>query len=303
MQESFRIAGKTSEPALLMRRQHGDGPVVLYIHGATFPSALSVAYRFGGRSWMDDLSTDGFDTWALDFAGYGGSDRYEEMSAPREGEPLGRAMQASAQIARAVEHIVGVTASRQVSIIAHSWGSIAAGVYATAHPGRVARLCLFGPIAQRGLPKPSGAIPRWNLVTIADQRARFTKDVPAGHPPVLIEPELECWGPAYLATDRLAAARRPPAVQVPSGPLADIADAWSGALAYRPQDIRAPVLVVRGEWDSVSGDADAQWLLARTPHPSCRDAKIPESTHLMHLEHSREDLFAAVRGFLKETRS
>jgi pimeloyl-ACP methyl ester carboxylesterase len=58
------------------------------------------------------------------------------------------------------------------------------------------------------------------------------------------------------------------------------------------------VLCVRGEWDSVTNDADAAWL--KTQRPSCRDVKIAKGTHLMHLEHAREELFAAVREFLCE---
>ena len=80
---------------------------------------------------------------------------------------------------------------------------------------------------------------------------------------MLIEPELDLWGPAYLATDKEAALRDPPAVKIPYGPVADIADAWSGDLPWRPQNIRMPTLVVRGEWDSVTTDADAAWLLSR----------------------------------------
>ena len=45
--------------------------VVLYVHGATFPSALSIAHRFDGRSWRDALCEAGFHVWGLDFLGYG----------------------------------------------------------------------------------------------------------------------------------------------------------------------------------------------------------------------------------------
>ena len=38
---------------------------VLYIHGATFPSANSVMFKFTGGSWADDLNTAGFSVWAL----------------------------------------------------------------------------------------------------------------------------------------------------------------------------------------------------------------------------------------------
>jgi alpha-beta hydrolase superfamily lysophospholipase len=56
--------------------------IVLYVHGATFPSALSVAHRFDGHSWRDALCEAGFHVWGLDFLGYGESDRYPEMMQP-----------------------------------------------------------------------------------------------------------------------------------------------------------------------------------------------------------------------------
>src|SRR5437016_1339176 len=49
----------------------GAPKVVLYVHGGTFPSALSFAHRFDGKSWRDALAAAGFHTWALDFHGFG----------------------------------------------------------------------------------------------------------------------------------------------------------------------------------------------------------------------------------------
>src|SRR2546430_17448315 len=59
---------------------------VLIIHGSTLPSGTSAAFRINGVSWMDDLAARGFDVWALDFLGYGSSDRYSEMNEPRSEE-------------------------------------------------------------------------------------------------------------------------------------------------------------------------------------------------------------------------
>lgn len=303
MHPSFLLRGASAEPALLVRRQRCDGAPVLYVHGATFPSALSVGYRFGGTSWMDDLNAAGFDSWAFDFAGYGGSDRYPAMFKDGQDPPAGRSREAAGQIARVVAHIIAHTGHARVAILAHSWGTVAAGLYATMHPECVSCLCLFGPVTQRDGSGDSAHLAAWRTVTVAEQLARFIADVPRGHPPVLIEPELHAWGPTFLASDADAASRNPPAVKIPNGPVADIRDAWCGRLAYRPEDIRSPMLVVRGEWDSVTNDADAQWLLSRASHVLRRDAKIPKGTHLMHLEHSREGLFQAVRAFLAEAQS
>ncbi|HVV66016.1 MAG TPA: alpha/beta fold hydrolase, partial [Rhizomicrobium sp.] len=212
MGEVFRLDRRGDEPALLLRRQRREGAPVLYVHGATFPSALSAAYRFEGRSWMDDLNAAGFDAWAFDFAGYGGSERYAQMASEPEGDPLGRAGEAAAQLARVVAR-VAQTSGQRVTLLAHSWGTMAAGLYASRHPECVERLCLFGPVSQREGHRRDGPGARWRLITVAEQLARFVEDVPRGHPPVLIEPTLESWGPAYLASDPDARSRTPAAVK------------------------------------------------------------------------------------------
>src|SRR5688572_17193564 len=47
---------------------------VLFIHGASFPSALAFGFRMSNYSWMDHLADNGYDVYALDFLGYGNSD-------------------------------------------------------------------------------------------------------------------------------------------------------------------------------------------------------------------------------------
>ncbi|WP_204314709.1 hypothetical protein, partial [Stenotrophomonas maltophilia] len=66
-----------------------------------------------------------------------------------------------------------------------------------------------------------------------------------------------------------------------------------------PGLIRAPTAILRGEWDSLTTDADAAWLLAAlTGAPEKRDVKVAKGTHLMHLEESRGDLYRAAIAFL-----
>src|SRR5438876_3219497 len=48
-----------------------------------------------------------------------------------------------------------------------------------------------------------------------------------------------------------------------------------GKLAYDPVYVRAPLAIVRGEWDSMCTDADARWLFdALSGSPTKRDVKI-----------------------------
>ena len=88
-------------------------------------------------------------------------------------------------------------------------------------------------------------------------------------------------------------------MKTPSGPWQDIADAWSGRLAYDPGQIRAPVAIIRGEWDSLATDTDARWLFdAMHASPTRRDVKIARATHLMHLEKNRYALYREAETFL-----
>src|SRR5262249_61590762 len=64
------------------KQESDHAPVVLYVHGATFPSALSIAHRFDGYSWRDALCDAGFHVWGFDFLGFGYSDRYPAMTEP-----------------------------------------------------------------------------------------------------------------------------------------------------------------------------------------------------------------------------
>jgi pimeloyl-ACP methyl ester carboxylesterase len=311
-QRAASLLDLTGSPRLQMRRLGRKGGMpVLYIHGATFPSALSVGYRFAdGKAWEDSLHADGFDVWALDFEGFGGSARPAAFGQPADTSPIPlRSTDAVQQIARAVELICKQTGRDKVSIIAHSWGGVPAASYAGAYAVTLHKLVLFAPALHRpksavpqpmgnNLPKP-GKLPAWRNLTIAEQLARFVNDTPKGHANVLAEPTLDRWGPAWLATDANAMKQTPPAVQVPTGPQADIVALWTGNDLYDPAAITAPTLIVRGEWDSVCSAADVERLQSRMTAKAVVSKVIPTSGHLAHLETNRALLWTTVNDFLK----
>jgi pimeloyl-ACP methyl ester carboxylesterase len=243
----FRIRGPADGLELFLRHLAPARPVakpraVLFVHGMSFPSALSIAHRFDGRSWRDELCDAGFQVWGLDFYGFGGSDRYPEMHHPAgENAPLGPS---------------------------------------TAEP-----------------PPPLKA---WRLVSVPEQWERFTEDVPSGQPPVLSEAHFRVWAERFLDSDEASRRHDPPSVQVPNGMAAEIAATRHGRLAYDPGEIRAPVAIVRGEWDTLCTDADARWLFdALAAAPVKRDVKISRATHLMHLEEGRHALYRETLTFLE----
>jgi pimeloyl-ACP methyl ester carboxylesterase len=300
IQQTFRIAATAETPSLFVRRQPRIGsPVVLYVHGATFPSALSVGFDFGNGSWMDDWNARGFDAWAFDFAGFGESGRYAAMTEPAANHPpLCRAPESAVQISSVLELIAQETGQARVSLIAHSWGGAPAALAAIAHPQLIDRLVLFAPIARRAGGTVPASLPAWADIPNEAQYKRFVEDVPKDHAPVL--EGFDRWAPAYLASDSGSAERSPPAVRVPYGPAADNIEAKAGHLAWDPGKLTQPLSIVRGAWDSLCRDGDAATIMAAaTAAPSRHDRKLDAGTHLMHLETGRHALYEAVGQALK----
>jgi pimeloyl-ACP methyl ester carboxylesterase len=274
---------------------------VLYAHGARLASAVTIAHRFDGLSWRDDLASAGWDVWALDYVGYGGSDRYAAMvEAPEANPPLCRAEEAGQQIERAAEFISKHSNLSSVSIIAHSWGTNAAALTTIRRPELVDRLVMFAPVTHR----PGGGaqapfVPAWQYITVEDWWKTFMADVPSGEKSVLDEQHFEAWGQAYLACDTESGQRSPNSVKTPWGALTDVSELWSGGTLFEPAEIKVPTLIVRGEWDSYSTDADAKWLFDSLKQaPVKRDIKIARATHFMHFEANRFDLYEETRAFL-----
>src|SRR5262249_55761717 len=156
-EEHFRIPGPRDKMSLFLRflpaASSGFQPrrSVLYVHGATFPSALSIAHRFEGKSWRDALNESGFDVWGLDFYGFGHSDRYPEMDQPAQNHlPLCVAQDAEQQVEAGVRFILAHQNIEKLSLIAHSWGSMPAAPFAGPRTPLVGRR---GPVRPLGPPR------------------------------------------------------------------------------------------------------------------------------------------------------
>ena len=213
----FRIPGHHAGLELFLRHlppQNGgsDAPVVLYVHGATFPSAASIAHRFDGRSWRDELCAAGFHVWGLDFHGYGLSDPHPEMRQPANAAgPLGRAEDASRQVEAAARFITAHHATEALSIIAHSWGTIAAGRFAGHCPELVRpHGVLRTDRTARWTNRSRHDCPPGSWSRSQDQWDRFIADTPIDEAPVMLERHFAAWSEAYLDGDAASRGRTPP---------------------------------------------------------------------------------------------
>jgi pimeloyl-ACP methyl ester carboxylesterase len=278
---------------------------ILFIHGASFPSALAFGFRMNGVSWMDVLSEQGFDTYALDFVGYGDSDRYPEMLEPADSHaPLGRATEVAFDIDRAVDFMCARSAARKIILIGHSWGATVCAYYATSHNDRIDKLVLFAPFVERKTDSFLSERPTRAYETLApaERIRQFRMGTPDSGVVVLEDDVLLRWGNDWLGSDPLAMREKTDVVRFPAGWAADLFDCYHGRSYYIPGQIMVPTLLIRGEWDEDPSSEDAELLLKRLTHvPFKRYVVIDSGTHVMHLERSRFQLYRETCSFLIET--
>jgi len=289
--------------------------VVLLVHGATLSSVL-FDIPVPGRSWVEHLAEAGFIVFALDVRGYGQSSRPAAMDLPPEANPpVARAAEAVLDIDDAVLFIRETTGRTRIDLIGGSWGSVTCGLYASS-PGaaHIRRLVLYAPLFSDRNPgwlewiedpeRPGAlhpAIGAYRLVSVEANHTRWLSELDGAGNRNLLEPTtFDALMAAFLATDDTAPSRRPPAVRVPNGTLVDLLDVFTSRPLYRPEDIRCPVLLIRGANDPTSTARDAEGLLARLGTRKTSLVTITPGTHFVSAEVNAPQVYAASEGFLKE---
>lgn len=276
-------------------------PPVLFLHGSSFPSALAFGFRMNGISWMDHLAAHHYDSYALDFLGYGNADRYPSMSGAVTGVPTGRAEDVYKDVDSAVNYILQKTRSRKVYLIAHSWGGSVAALYASKFPDKIDRLVLFGAITAKEAHVGRKLVQRaYDSLTPEDRVNSMIGLTPQGEKCQLEAEVLTRWKTAWLQSDPLANTIEG-AVRFPSGPSQDVEDITHGSPYYDPAQVKVPVLLIRGEWDEYPSNEDTGLLLKQlTNAPLKKYVVIGKGTHVMHLEKSRFRLYQEVLNFLSD---
>lgn len=279
---------------------------VLFVHGASFPSALAAGFRMQGISWMDDLATAGYDVYALDFLGYGDADRYPQMSQPPSADPsFSTGKQVAQDLDRAVDAILKRTKARKIHLIGHSWGATVCAYYTSQHKEKVNRLVLFAPFAPSAI-SPNNTEPNvqpaaYQDMTPAERVAQFRKGVPPEETQVLAPELSSTWPEQWLRSDPTAATRSTGTVRFPSGWELDLAACMSGRCFYDPTLVAVPTLLIRGEWDQIPNAQAADQLFRQLVSATLkRYVVIERGTHVLHLEKSRFQLYSEVRNFLTE---
>ncbi len=194
-----------------------------------------------------------------------------------------------------------------MNLLAWSWGTFIAQWYAAKNSDSVNKLVLFAPLwirQTRPLAPPSaGQFGAYRSITIAQETAELLSGVPEDKKAGLIPRGwIDVWTSALLDTDPEARQQNPPAFRAPNGGIFDVTRYQSGAtIPFSPKDIRAPVLLIKAEWDTVTPSYMAQSLFVELVNaPSKRYVELGEGTHTLQLEKNRMILLREVQCFLDE---
>jgi pimeloyl-ACP methyl ester carboxylesterase len=260
------------------------GAVVL-MHGGGSASSAIWDLRFMDYSVMRALACAGFDAYAVDVRGFGGSSPTPALlGAAAERPPAVRASEAARDLDRAVLHAMATSSVAAVDVVAWSWGCDVTGTWAGAHPERARRLVLYAPVYDRRWPARHRHKDAWRIER-RDQLDAF------------YDPQREergVWNEHLAAMFRFAPQGE---LRLPNGPYRDLygpdAPLWDAA------KIRAAVLIIRGDRDPVSLEPHAKKLfddLSRAAGK--RYLTIPGASHFLPRERRYKELHRAVIEFL-----
>jgi pimeloyl-ACP methyl ester carboxylesterase len=310
--ESYLIHSADPGIDLYIRNKHpagvtdyAPGHILLYVHGATYPSETAFDLELNGLSMMDYIAEQGWDVYLVDVRGYGRSTRPPAMDAPAaEGQPFATTADAVRDVGAAVEHILQRRHVTRLNLMGWSWGTATMGAYTAAHNDKVARLVLYAPMWLFDSPPLIGGddkLGAYRTVTREAAKQRWLKGVPADKQADLIPPGwFEQWADATWATDPTAA--KTGLLRAPNGVVADVRAYWmAGKPYYDPSDIRVPTLIVHAEWDADLPSYMSHAYFAKLTHaPYKRFVELGEGTHTIIMEKNRMQFFSEVMAFLEE---
>jgi pimeloyl-ACP methyl ester carboxylesterase len=313
--EEFMVPSSDPGVQLYVRNKRPQGidkfasdKIVLYVHGATYPSETAFDLQLNGMSWMDYIARHGYDVYLVDVRGYGRSTRPPQMEQPAsQNPPFAGAAVAVKDVGSAVDFILKRRGVKSINLLGWSWGTTIMGWYTAQNNDKVNRLVLYAPQWIRSTPALIGAgtgqMGAYRTVSRSDAKSRWLMGVPEHKKADLIPSGwFDAWADATFATDPVGARQTPPVLRAPNGVLLDGRDYWAaGKPMYDPADIRVPTFLAHAEWDQDLPSYMLHAYFAKlTNAPYKRYVEIGEGTHTVIMEKNRMQLFQAVQQFLDE---
>ncbi|HKA42538.1 MAG TPA: alpha/beta hydrolase [Burkholderiales bacterium] len=296
-----------------------DDNIVVFLHGATYPSTPDFDLEYKDYSWADWMASRGYVVYMVDYRNYGYSTREKAMDEPAAGNrPVTRSYLAIRDIGALVDHIRAKHKVRKVSLIGWSWGAMLGGYYTSLHSENVRKLVLYAPAY--GFPLHTNLGPGSGLQnkrkpyefnygagayrtnSAAQNQGRWDGEIPVQDKSEYREQAVvDAFAAAALMTDPTSGTRNPPALRAPNGVLEDTFYQSTGRPIWNASSIYVPTLVIAGEYDTWSYPEDREGLMRDlTNAPAKRHVLIRDATHFVLFEKKRFEFFDEILKFLKE---
>jgi pimeloyl-ACP methyl ester carboxylesterase len=260
-------------------------PVLFLVHGSSLSSRSSFdlnAGPHGNYSLMDKFAGAGFDVWTMDFTGYGKSSQDNGNSNIADGVVVLKA---------AVEVVAQETGQQSYHFFGESSGGLRAAAYAVAQPERVRRLALAAfTYTGEGSPTLADRAKQLDYYRTHNRRPRdrdmirsiFTRDKPGTSDPAIAE---------VLADREL-----PFGDSVPTGTYLDMS---ANLPVVDPLKVKAPVLLIRGEYDGIATNQDLLNFFAKLPNGDRQFVILPGMAHSLVLGLNHEEFAHTMQAFLE----
>jgi alpha-beta hydrolase superfamily lysophospholipase len=260
-------------------------PVLFLVHGSSISSRSSFDLTVPGRgeySLMDKFAQYGYDVWTMDFEGYGRSPKAAGNSNIADGVE---------DLKAAVQVVIRETGQQRFHFFGESSGGLRAGAYAMVRPDSVNRLVLAAfTYTGQGSPTLSDRAKQLEFYRTHNTRPRdremirsiFTRDKPGTSDPAV--------------GDAMADAELPFGDSVPTGTYLDMT---ANLPVVDPLKIKAPVLIVRGEYDGIATEEDLVAFFQKLPNRDRQLIVLPGMAHSVAMGINRHELWHVMKAFLE----
>jgi len=230
---------------------------------------------------MNVFASAGFDTWIIDFEGYGRSPLGDGNSDIRSGV---------ADLEAALPVLERETRRSRFHFYGQSSGALRVGAFAMARPESVERLVLVAftytgrgssTLTQRARQLDYYRTHRWRKRDLAMIQSIYTRDKPGTTDPAV--------GPA------VAAMELPYGPNVPTGTYLDMT---ANLPVVDPRKVLAPTLLARGEYDGIATLEDLTDFFSALPNADRELCIIPNAAHEISTSINRQLLWHATLSFL-----
>jgi alpha-beta hydrolase superfamily lysophospholipase len=260
-------------------------PVLFLVHGS------SVTFRVfdlkvpgkGEYSLMDVFARYGFDVWTMDHENYG-----------KSGRTSGNADIASGveDLKAATEVVARETGEQKFHFCGESSGALRAGAFAMVRPERVDRLVLvahtYKGTDSPTLKKRAEQVEFYRTHNMRPRDRAMIESIATRDKPGTSDPDVV----KVLADVELQFGE-----QVPTGTYLDMT---ANLPVVHPERVKAPVLLLRGEYDGIATIDDLLEFYRRLPTGDRQFVVVPGTAHSVVLAINRQLFWHAMRAFLTQ---